>query len=193
MSDRDTTGQKEKGRILLTLARSAISEKLGMSLDGYLPLNAPWLNEKGASFVTLKKDGRLRGCIGSLEAYRPLFQDVIANAVAAAFHDPRFPPLEPEELEKIRIEVSVLGPLEPVQAKGEDDFIARLTPGADGVVLEYGPHRATFLPQVWKQLPDPRSFLAHLKIKAGLPADFWHPDVLLYKYKVEKYKEEPDN
>jgi len=183
----------EKGRILLRLARSAISEKLGMSLDGYLPLDAPWLNEKAASFVTLKKNSQLRGCIGSLEAYRPLLQDVTANAVAAAFHDPRFPPLAPEELEKIRIEVSVLGPLEPVRALDEDDFIVQLKPGIDGVVLEYGPHRATFLPQVWEQLPDPRSFLAHLKIKAGLPADFWHRDMLLYKYKVEKYKEEPEH
>ncbi|MFQ5355479.1 MAG: AmmeMemoRadiSam system protein A [Mariprofundaceae bacterium] len=192
MGHGSTTGQEDKGRILLTLAKSAISEKMGVSLNDDIPVNAPWLSEKGACFVTLKINGDLRGCIGSIEAYRPLLQDVVANAVAAAFHDPRFPPLGPEEFDHLRIEVSVLGPLKPIQARDEGDFLGQLKPGIDGIIFEYGPHRATFLPQVWEQLPDPREFLAHLKLKAGLNADFWHPDVLLYRYKVEKYKEESE-
>jgi len=160
-----------------------------MSLDGYMPVNAPWLNEKGACFVTLKINGSLRGCIGSIEACRPLIEDIHANAVAAAFQDPRFPPLTLEEFERLRIEVSVLTPLEPMAFSSEEDAANQLRPGVDGVVLQYRHHRGTFLPQVWEQLPDPRMFLAHLKLKAGLAADFWHPDVLLYRYRVEKFSE----
>ncbi len=189
MDDWNATGREDKDRILLTMARSAISERLGMSLDGYMPVNAPWLNEKGACFVTLKINGSLRGCIGSIEACRPLIEDIHANAVAAAFQDPRFPPLTLEEFERLRIEVSVLTPLEPMAFSSEEDAANQLRPGVDGVVLQYRHHRGTFLPQVWEQLPDPRMFLAHLKLKAGLAADFWHPDVLLYRYRVEKFSE----
>jgi len=189
MKERNHTKQEDKGRILLTIARSAISDRLGMSLDGFMPVNAPWLDEKGACFITLKINGALRGCIGSLEACRPLIEDLHANAVAAAFQDPRFSPLTLEEFERLRIEVSVLTPLELMSFSNEEDAIIQLKPGVDGVVLQYRQHRGTFLPQVWEQLPDPRMFLAHLKQKAGLAADFWHPDVLLYRYRVEKFSE----
>jgi len=183
------TERADKGRILLTVARSAIAEALGMPPDDAAPIQADWLQEKGACFVTLKKDGELRGCIGSLEARRPLLQDVHANAIHAALHDPRFPLLSLAELEDIRIEVSLLSPSTRMAFTSESDALNQLRPGHDGVIFECGSHKSTFLPQVWEQLPDPAMFMAHLKLKAGLPADFWHEDVLIYIYNVEKYAE----
>lgn len=183
---------KDRGHILLTLARSAISEALGLSPNGFMPLGGEWLQKKGACFVTLKLNGSLRGCIGSLEAHRPLLEDLHTNAVSAALHDPRFPPLTARELNKVRIEVSVLTPLQKMDADSEEEVLARLVPEVDGVVFQYGEHRATFLPQVWEQLPDPALFMVHLKQKAGLPAAFWHPDVLIYTYKVNKYAEQEE-
>jgi len=181
---------KNKGQILLSLARSAISDALGQSLNGFTPHHDDWLQAKGACFVTLKINGNLRGCIGSLEAHRPLFEDVHANAIAAALHDPRFPPLTVDELHKTTIEVSLLSPMRKLDVQNEEEAIAKLRPGQDGVVFQYGGRKATFLPQVWEQLPDVHQFLAHLRIKAGLPPDFWHPDVLVYIYKVDKFSEE---
>jgi AmmeMemoRadiSam system protein A len=151
---------------------------------------AEWLEHPGASFVTLTKGGDLRGCIGSLEAHRPLAEDVRANAVAAAFRDPRFMPLSREEFGDIRVEVSLLSPTEPLAAGSEAEALAALRPGVDGVVFEYAHHRSTFLPQVWEQLPQPAEFLAHLKRKAGLPQDFWAADVRLSRYTVSKWKEQ---
>jgi len=180
---------KDKGQILLSLARSAISDALGQFLDGFTPHHDDWLKEEGACFVTLKINGNLRGCIGSLEAHRPLFEDVHANAVAAALQDPRFPPLTVDELAKTTIEVSLLSPMQKLDVQSEEETISRLRPGQDGVVFQYGDRKATFLPQVWEQLPDAHQFLAHLRIKAGLPPDFWHPDVLIYIYKVDKFSE----
>jgi len=173
--------------ILPALARAAIGSRLG--LDTNMPKTTLSMQQNAASFVTLQKNGVLRGCIGSLEAYRPLAVDVEANAVAAAFEDPRFPPLTQEEFPLLRIEVSVLSPLEVMPVHDEQDALSRLRPGVDGVVLCFGINRATFLPQVWEQLPEPEQFMSHLKMKAGLPADFWHPDVLLYRYGVKKYQE----
>ena len=185
---------RERGRILLGLARAAIAEALGLPAPVVrIPDDATWLAEPGATFVTLTRDGQLRGCIGSLQAQRPLIEDVRANAVAAAFHDPRFPPLGADELERTDIEVSLLSPMQPFIVENEADAIRRLRPGVDGVVLEFGPHKGTFLPQVWEQLPDPATFLAHLKQKAGLPPDFWHPDVRLFTYEVEKFREREDD
>jgi len=180
---------QDKGQILLSLARSAISDALGQSLDGFTPHHGDWLEGKGACFVTLKIDGTLRGCIGSLEAHRPLFEDVHANAVAAALHDPRFPPLTVDELAKTTIEVSLLSPMHKLDVHSEQETIIKLRPAQDGVVFQYGSQKATFLPQVWEQLPDAHQFLAHLRIKTGLPPDFWHPDVLIYVYKVDKFSE----
>jgi len=180
----------DKGQILLSLARSAISDALGQSLDGFIPHQEGWLREQGACFVTLTINGNLRGCIGSLEAHRPLFEDIHANAIAAAVHDPRFPPLTIDELAKVTIEVSLLSPMQKIDVHSEEETIAKLRPGKDGVVFQYGTRKATFLPQVWEQLPEARQFLAHLRIKAGLSPDFWHPDVLIYIYKVDKFSEE---
>lgn len=175
------------GTALLRHARSAIAGELGLAAAG--PVQDAALASPGATFVTLRIDDALRGCIGSLRAWRSLVADVRANAIAAAFGDPRFPPLARAEFAAVAIEVSVLGPSEPVAGADEDAAVAQLTPGVDGVIFSCGARRATFLPQVWEQLPDPRDFLAALKRKAGLPADFWSPDVELARYRVEKFAE----
>ncbi len=183
-----TEGESSRGRILLPLARGSIAEALGK----HFPLpdwREPWLDEPGASFVTLTQDGALRGCIGSLEARRPLREDVRANALAAAFRDPRFPPLEAKAFPHVRLEVSLLSPAEPLPVTSEEEAWQILRPHVDGLILEYGPYRSTFLPQVWEQLPEPDRFLAHLKMKAGLPWDFWAPGVRLARYTVRKWKE----
>ena len=180
---------KDKGRSLLSLARSAISGALGQSPDGFVPHQEDWLQEKGACFITLEINGDLRGCIGSLEARRPLFEDIHANAVAAALHDPRFPPLTTDELANVNIEVSLLSPMQKLDVQSEEETIAKLRPGEDGVVFQYKNRKSTFLPQVWEQLSDAHHFLAHLRVKAGMPPGFWHPDVLIYTYKVDKFSE----
>ena len=177
----------DKGATLLKLARSEIASKLGRPVDR--PFEAEWLAEPGASFVTLTRQGALRGCIGTLEAHRPLGVDVRENAVAAAFRDPRFMPLAVEEFEAIRVEVSLLSASEPMAVMNEQEALASLRPGIDGVVFEYGHYRSTFLPQVWEQLPSPAEFMAHLKRKAGLAADFWADQVRLSRYTVSKWKE----
>jgi AmmeMemoRadiSam system protein A len=179
---------------LLELARSAIEKELtgATALAVSVEDAPPALHEEGASFVTLhKRSGALRGCIGSLVARRSLIEDVQANAKAAAFQDPRFPPLQEEELDNIVIEVSILSAPEPLAYDGPEDLIAELRPNVDGVVLERGWNRATFLPQVWEQLPEPEKFLAHLCHKAGLPPDAWrNQDVKISTYQVEKFSEE---
>ena len=176
------------GRLLTALARAAIAREFDEPAAA-LP-HPDWLDAPGATFVTLTLGGRLRGCIGSLAAQRPLGEDVQYNARAAAFRDPRFPPLPAAELDKVRVEVSVLTPATPMAFIDEADALRQLRPGNDGVILEYDGHRATFLPQVWEQLPEPRQFMAHLKQKAGLSSDFWAGEVRLFRYGVEKFKEE---
>ena len=178
---------------LLKLAREAIALRLrgeeppAVDLDG-VPES---LARDGASFVTLTKRGMLRGCIGSLEPRRALALDVRENAVAAAFHDPRFPPTRLGELDDLHVEVSVLSAPQPLAYDGPDDLIAKLRPGVDGVVIERGWNRATFLPQVWEKLPDPHQFLEHLCTKAYLPADAYRsPGLDVYTYQVEKFEEE---
>ena len=131
----------------------------------------------------------MRGCIGTLEAHRPLGLDVRENAVAAAFRDPRFTPLTRVEFDEIRVEVSVLSPSEVMVVASEEHALATLRPNVDGVVFEYRHYRSTFLPQVWEQLPEPAEFMAHLKRKAGLPMDFWADEVRLSRYTVSKWKE----
>lgn len=177
----------DRGRVLTTLARNAIARALGETVTD--PPHPDWLRSPGAVFVTLTQQGQLRGCIGSLEAHRSLEEDLEENARMAAFRDPRFPPLTRPELKHTRVEVSVLSPAEPMVFSDEADALRQLRPGVDGVILQYGHHRATFLPQVWEQLPEPRQFIRHLKMKAGLPADFWDPQVRLFRYTVEKYEE----
>jgi len=177
----------KKGAVLLKLARAEIAQQFGQPLSA-LP-DTPWLAAPGASFVTLTRHGELRGCIGTLEAHRSLSVDVRANAVAAAFRDPRFAPLGRAEFDDIRVEVSLLSPTEALATDDEASALAALRPHIDGVVFEYRHFRSTFLPQVWEQLPEPAEFLAHLKRKAGLPVDFWAEGVRLSRYTVSKWKE----
>ena len=179
------------GQLLLQIARTAISNVLGQALAQPEPGGqaADVLQASGASFVTLNQQGQLRGCIGSLQAHRPLITDIQANAIAAALHDPRFAPLTLAELDVTAVEVSVLSPMQPLDFDSEEHALAQLRPGVDGVVFEFERHRSTFLPQVWEQLPNARQFMAHLKHKAGLAPDFWTANVRLQRYTVRKFKE----
>lgn len=178
---------EDRGSVLLPLARAAIASELGRPRA--VDASAPWLHEFGACFVTLTQEGELRGCIGTLEAHRPLLDDVRANAVAAAVRDPRFAPLTLRELDYTEVEVSLLSSMQALPFDSEGEALALLRPGVDGVVFEFGTQRSTFLPQVWEQLHDAQTFMAHLKRKAGLPADFWHAGVHLQRYTVSKWKE----
>jgi len=195
----------DAGPVLLGLARSAIASTLGLhdrvspNVRGKLVSgvnkatldteNEPWLSEKGASFVTLRIEGELRGCIGSLVAYQPLKDDVRQNSRAAAFEDPRFYPLSVEEFDQIHIEVSVLSAPEPMEFSTREEALAMLRPGVDGVVLSAARRRATFLPQVWEELPDPEEFISHLLRKAGLPPTFWDDSVRIERYTVTAFEE----
>jgi len=184
---------KDEQAQLLDLAREAVRcaarEKELPDLDmETLPAR---LRRTGASFVTLNKGGRLRGCIGSLEARRPLAADVQQNAMGAAVRDPRFPRVRPEEVEAITVEISVLSSPEPLTYDGLDDLCDKLRPGVDGVVIERGWQRATFLPQVWQKLPEARQFLHRLCLKAGMASGaFASGEVDVYTYQVEKFREE---
>lgn len=177
----------EKGEILLPIARAAIAHALNAPHP--VDTSAPWLAEHGASFVTLTQSGELRGCIGSLQAHRPLLDDVRGNAVSAALRDPRFAPLSAEELDITTVEVSLLSETQPMTVRDEADALAQLRPHVDGVIFEYGRYRSTFLPQVWEDLARPRDFLALLRRKAGLPDDFWAEGVKLSRYTVSKWSE----
>lgn len=145
------------------------------------------LQKHGACFVTLSINKQLRGCIGTLEAYRPLVEDVAENAFAAAFRDPRFPRLTRQEYEKLHVHISVLNPPEAMRFTDEEDLLRQIRPGIDGLVLEDGYHRGTFLPQVWESLPEPKLFLRHLKQKAGLPPDHWSKAIKMQRYTVEEF------
>lgn len=173
--------------ILLELARSSIRQGLqsGRPLTVILEGLAAELIVLRASFVTLEKDGRLRGCIGSLEAWRPLAVDVAENAYAAAFRDPRFPPVRENEVDDLEIHLSLLTPAVAMSFTSEADLLTQLRPGVDGLILSEGPHRGTFLPSVWDELPTPQLFLMHLKRKAGLPPDYWSPKVCIMRYTTE--------
>jgi uncharacterized protein len=140
----------------------------------------------GATFVTLERDGELVGCIGSLEPRRPLWRDVARNARAAAFADPRFPALMPGDLDRTVIKVSVLSGLDPLPA-GHDDLVDTLRPGIDGVLLEAGGHRGTFLPAVWEKLPAPEQFVDRLVGKAGLPEKSWPEDAQVWRYTTDEF------
>jgi uncharacterized protein len=176
-------------RHLLGVARAAISHGLDTGRPPTLDLAAEpeTLKLPRAAFVTLEIDKRLRGCIGHLEAVQPLVLDVADNAFAAAFQDPRFPPLRAAELAALAIKISILTPATPLAFADEADLIARLTPGVDGLILADGAHRGTFLPSVWEQLPQPRQFLRRLKEKAGLPADHWSDALRVFRYRTESF------
>ncbi len=183
----------EERQILLRLARQALED--GVRGKPLAPLDwntlPPRLREPGASFVTLTKEGELRGCVGALEAHQPLAEDVREHAVAAALEDFRFPPVRPEELPRIHIEVSYLTPLQPLEFDSPEELLTRLRPGVDGVVLRQGLRRATFLPQVWEQIPDPQEFLDHLCLKMGRPPGCWRSEgIEVWVYQVESFEEE---
>lgn len=178
----------EEQHVLLTLARAAIAAVLHGEPPPALP-QIPRLLLEGACFVTLKERGELRGCIGTLTAHRPLAEDVRHNARNAAFRDPRFPPLSAAEFPGIGISISVLTPPRPFAVTDEAQLLHELRSGEDGLILEDGGHRATFLPAVWEQLPAPATFLAHLKRKAGLPVNHWSPTLRFSRYRSIEFSE----
>ncbi|MCJ7551860.1 MAG: AmmeMemoRadiSam system protein A [Anaerolineae bacterium] len=189
---------QEQGDYLLKVARRTIEEALGLPGTGETDVSRAaemphpdWLEAPAAAFVTLHtRSGGLRGCIGSLIARRSLIEDVRSNALAAAFEDPRFPRLSADELPGIVIEVSVLTAPAPLSYADAEELVHKLTPNVDGVVLEQGRHRATFLPQVWDQLPMPEEFLSHLCYKAGLSATAWRDrDLSISTYQVQEFEE----
>jgi AmmeMemoRadiSam system protein A len=174
--------------VLLELARRAIRAGLDVPwLEIDLERLPAALRGPGASFVTLSgRGGGLRGCMGRLEATRPLAEDVAGNARAAAFFDPRFPPVEPDELDRREVEVAVLSDAQPLAVTSEAELLAALRPGIDGLIVEAAGHRATFLPSVWATLPDPGEFVAQLRRKAGLGAAGFDPGQRYSRYTVEK-------
>ncbi len=181
---------EEDEQALLETATQSIRAGLqgGQVLEIDPAAHAPRLRRPGASFVTLKRRNDLRGCIGSLEPRRPLVQDVAHNAWNAAFADPRFPPLGPNELDDgLSLSISVLGKPEPIPAGSEAELLRQLRPRLDGLVLSDGNRRATFLPQVWETLPSPKEFLRQLKRKAGLPPDHWSDTIRIWRYGVRNF------
>ncbi|MFA6409475.1 MAG: AmmeMemoRadiSam system protein A [Gammaproteobacteria bacterium] len=174
-------------KILLELVDASI--RYGLKQHRPMPIDVSaypkHLQENGAAFVTLELDGNLRGCIGSLEAYRPLVQDVAQNAFAAAFHDPRFSPLNTEEYPLITKHISVLSKPEPLLFTSEEDLIHKIRPNIDGLVLIEKGLRGTFLPAVWESLPNPHEFLRHLKMKAGLAPNYWSETIRIERYTAE--------
>jgi AmmeMemoRadiSam system protein A len=176
-------------RTLLTIARRSIHHGLdhGKPLTLRLDDFEPPLRAERASFVTLHRQGMLRGCIGHLEAIMPLVEDVAENAFSAAFRDPRFPPLNESEYADLELHISVLTPAEPLLCESESDLLQQMRPFQDGLILAEGAHRGTFLPSVWEQLPEPRDFLRHLKQKAGLPEHYWSSSLQIYRYETESF------
>ncbi|MCU7918820.1 MAG: AmmeMemoRadiSam system protein A [Candidatus Thiodiazotropha sp. (ex Epidulcina cf. delphinae)] len=174
---------------LLEIARRSIEH--GLEQGAPLPVAAgdypAELQALRASFVTLMREDSLRGCIGHLEAQMPLLEDVAENAYSAAFRDPRFPPLSSAERKGLEIHISVLTPAEPLTFGSEEELIRKIRPSVDGLILVEGAHRGTFLPSVWESLPDTRSFLRHLKQKAGLPSDYWSESLEVHRYETESF------
>jgi AmmeMemoRadiSam system protein A len=186
----------EKGQALVRLARSTLMEKFGLPLTPAevermrSALNDASLQTRCGTFVTLKHQGRLRGCIGNLSASDPLAEGVRRNALNAAFHDPRFSPLQEKELEQIEIEVSVLTEPQTLAFSDPEDLLRKLRPNVDGVIIRQGYASATFLPQVWEQLSKKEDFLGHLCLKAGLPRDAWKRGKLeVSTYQVQYFEE----
>jgi AmmeMemoRadiSam system protein B/AmmeMemoRadiSam system protein A len=184
--DDDTAVSRDKaGAALLEIAHGAIEGQLFRR--SLAATEAAWLRQAGATFVTLKRNGQLRGCIGSLQAARALAEDVAHNALGAAFRDPRFPALTADEWPQCHVEVSLLSAPKPLRFADEDDLLAQIRPGEDGLILEAQGRRGTFLPQVWEGLPDKRAFLGELVRKAGLPPDTRLARCKLYRYRVAKF------
>lgn len=189
MSERLTDGEKQT---LLKLARESIELVVGEKTLPKLNLDSftPFLQQKGASFVTLTIQKELRGCIGALEAYQPLVEDVREHAIAAALEDPRFLPVEKNELNRIRIEVSILSVPQALSYDSSEDLIKKIRPHVDGVTIKYGERKATFLPQVWEKIPDPSEFMNQLCYKMIGKADLWRETKLqVFTYQVEEFQE----
>jgi len=175
--------------ILLDLARRSIAQAFETAPGPLTVAGLPEIHANGASFVTLKKDGQLRGCIGSAQAWRPLGEDVADNARRAAFNDPRFSPLTAEEWPQVRLSLSLLTAPEPMQVTSRDDLLRQLRPHVDGLILEDGAHRSLFLPAVWEQLPTAEDFVAHLLHKGGLPPSHWSPSMKAWRFTAEEHQE----
>ncbi len=173
------------GERLVELAWHSVLHELG----GPAPVRpeGAWFEQPAATFVTVTRRGQLHGCIGSITPRRSMVDDVVHNAVAAAFMDPRSEPMRAEWLPEMDVEVTLLSPLERLSFTDEEDALSQVVSGVDGLVLRYGACRGTFLPQVWDSLPDRRDFLDELKIKAGLPPSFWSEGVDLYRFRVQKW------
>lgn len=179
----------EDQETLLEIARESILH--GLSTSRPLPVRASdfpdQLMEKRASFVTLSKNGQLRGCIGTLEAVRPVVEDIAENSFSAAFRDPRFAPLADDELGDVNIHISILTTPQPIEFTSENDLLNKIRPNIDGLILVEDHHRGTFLPAVWESLPDPKDFLNHLKLKAGLPKNYWSDQIQVFRYQTESF------
>ncbi len=177
----------DEKEILLQTVRDSIN--YGLSYHTPMPIELSQypktLQQARASFVTLHLNHQLRGCIGSLQAHQPLIQDVAHNAFSAAFLDSRFYPVTPQEYELLTFDISVLSTATPITFKSEQDLIRQLRPGIDGLILTDAGHRGTFLPAVWEELSDPKEFLNHLKIKAGLSQGYWSDTLQIERYTVE--------
>ena len=177
---------KQDKHQLLDIARQSIAD----GLNNHQPLKLDkndypqHLQQNAATFVTLNINHQLRGCIGTLTAYQPLVNDVAEHAFAAAFQDPRFPPVSQQEESLLEIHISILTPAEPVEFLSEEDLINKIQPGIDGLILQCGTHKGTFLPSVWESLPEPKEFIEHLKLKAGLPRNFWDKNIKVSRYKT---------
>jgi AmmeMemoRadiSam system protein A len=176
-------------QLLLQVAHDSIAH--GLQHGQPVPIDAcdypESLRMPRATFVTLQEDGELRGCIGTLEAHQALVKDIADNAINAAFRDPRFAPLRADELSRLDIHISVLSPPQPMTFRDEVNLLAQLRPGIDGLILTAPGHRGTFLPSVWDSLPRAEEFLRHLKRKAGLPADYWSPELQVQRYTTEAF------
>lgn len=181
----------EERQQLLKLARASLGHGLlsGVALPVALQEWSAHLCEPAATFVTLRRSGRLLGCIGSLEACRPLVRDIAENAYAAGTSDPRFAPLRSTELAQIGMEISVLTPPQVLSAASEGELLSQIQPGVDGLILEWQGRSSTFLPAVWRQLPRPRDFLRQLRLKAGLESEFWARGLTFYHYQTISFHE----
>ena len=184
---------EEEGKHLVETARKTIQKALFNPKDKSEPdpPSSPKFQERRGTFVTLTLNGALRGCIGHIIPQESLIEGVRVNAMNAAFRDPRFRPLSQSEFEKIRVEVSILTAPKPLAYTDANDLLAKLKPGTDGLIIRKGYHQATFLPQVWEQLPNKKDFLTHLCLKAGLAGDAWAYDQLeVHTYQVQAFEEE---
>ncbi len=174
-------------QIILSVADQSIRSGLAHHHSLKINLNdyPSSLIKLGASFVTLEIAKKLRGCIGTLEAYQPLIKDIAENAFLAAFRDPRFMPVTQDEYSKLTKHISILSAPESIHFFSEEDLLTKLQPGIDGLIISDHGNRGTFLPAVWDELPDPKLFLQHLKLKAGFPIDYWSDSLQIYRYSVE--------